>query len=357
MKYIYFLLLFCIFSACSNTSKNNQVHNTPDVAIISDIEDEVQTLKTPTLSHLNLYNPKNLDILYTEILLRSLEIKYGNSADLTPLMNLCFLEELHLESMGKFDDISPLSKLTNLKKLYLSTLSDDDFDLSPIAELTNLEELYLYANIKDIAPLRTLVNLRKLELPGTSTYESVLPFSELVNLQEFYISHDHANNTFAELLPLQWLEVLTIFAVNPVELDITNITRLRTLKKLYISSLRNNFQIKNINGLQNLTNIEVLEIEHYGMIDLSFVRHLKKMHTLWLRHCVINDISPLLDLPDFENLHLVSSMVRDFSPLLNSPSIKMISGVIFDDEFTWSPVYNKFEEQGVGFYSGVADSK
>jgi Leucine-rich repeat (LRR) protein len=350
MKFFYLLIVFIIFSACTNASRNNQVNISSNTVILSGRENMNPENSMPVLSYLTLDEPENLNILHTETFIRVLRIRGGNFLDLNPLMNLRFLEELYIDS-SYVDDISPLSTLSNLKRLYLTSYVPGDLDLSPIAELTNLEELYLSINNYDITPLSTLVNLRKLELQGITRYVGILPFSELVSLQELRLSYYDANKTFSDLLPLQQLEVLHILAIDPVELDISNIVQLHSLKELTISSARRDFKMKNIYGILNLTDLEVLEIQHNGKIELSFVLSLKNLHTLGIRHSIINDVSPLLYLPNLVNLSFLNSKIKDLSPLLNSPSIRKITGHMYDDDYAYSPVYRKFEEQGVEFWS------
>jgi hypothetical protein len=306
---LYLLLTIILFSACPNTSKNNQMYNSPDPVIFSSNDDHNNTNNTPHLSNITPGVPDNIDIL--------------------PTVN---------------------------KKLYLRIENRIDFDLSTITELIELEELYISVKNIDITPLASLVNLRKLELGHITRYDNIFPFSELINLRELHIVNDDVNSTFSELLPLQQLELLRILEGGyPVELDISNIVQLHTLKELRISSARNDFHIKNYYGLQNLINLEVLDIQHSGNFDLSFISSLQNLHTLGIRHSIINDVSPLLDLPYLTEIDLYNSKIRDFSPLLKHPLIKRITGFIWGDGYEWSPEYARFWEQGVDFWARTYD--
>ena len=101
----------------------------------------------------------------------------GNSiSDISPLSNLTNLRWLNLSS-NSISDISPLSNLTNLTELYLS--SNPISDISPLSNLTNLHTLFLQGNsISDISPLSNLTNLQDLQLNSNS----ISDISPLLNL-------------------------------------------------------------------------------------------------------------------------------------------------------------------------------
>ena len=83
--------------------------------------------------------------------------RYVNSnriSDLSPLSGLDSLERLYL-SENRISDLSPLSGLTSLERLYLS--ENRISDLSPLSGLDSLEVLRLSENsISDLSPLSGL---------------------------------------------------------------------------------------------------------------------------------------------------------------------------------------------------------
>lgn len=113
------------------------------------------------------------------------------------------VNELHLTrdygKLGALTDISPLSELKNLEKLYLS--NNLIKDISPLSDLTNLKELYLFDNyISDITSLRKLTNLETLYLTRNPVVD-ISPLGNLINLK--YLSlEDTPVNDFSVLSKL-----------------------------------------------------------------------------------------------------------------------------------------------------------
>jgi internalin A len=85
-----------------------------------------------------------------------------NRADLTPLAKLTKLKKLSIFSY-LVNDITPLSNLTSLNELVLRDIATSD--LKPIGKLINLQKLLLSTAIKlDYEPLKELKNLKRLEI-------------------------------------------------------------------------------------------------------------------------------------------------------------------------------------------------
>jgi hypothetical protein len=108
--------------------------------------------------------------------------------DITPLSDLVALEVLSLWDVGPeideaedgIADIDPISGLTALRELYLS--SNAISDISPLADLTDLEVLFLIDNqIGDISPLAGLTELETLRL-GFNQVADVSVLAGLANL-------------------------------------------------------------------------------------------------------------------------------------------------------------------------------
>lgn len=92
----------------------------------------------------------------------------GDSA-LWGISDLDCLGTLDLSITG-ISDLSPLSKLTNLKDLFLTSTGVSD--LSPLIGLTKLQTLSLSATpVRDISPLMNLENLNILTLLDTQVSE------------------------------------------------------------------------------------------------------------------------------------------------------------------------------------------
>ncbi len=140
------------------------------------------------------------------------------------------LEELYLGKIN-IEDITPLSNLTKLKHLQISSGWIRLADLTPLSNLSQLTHLYLHYNsIMDIIPLSNLVNLSVLDL-SSNGIEDISPLANLINLTELNIG----GNQVADISALSSLSKLTYLKLgdNPYS-DITALSHLTELNVLFM---------------------------------------------------------------------------------------------------------------------------
>ena len=143
--------------------------------------------------------------------LELLEIDYAGITNLSPLVSLTNLIDLHLES-NQISDITVLANLTNLT--YLTFGDNQISDITPLIGLTNLETLGLWNNqISDITPLKGLINLKSLDL-SVNQISDITPLAGLTNLQWLYL-HDNQISDITSLSNLINLESLNLTG-NPI---------------------------------------------------------------------------------------------------------------------------------------------
>ena len=159
-----------------------EVVTMPDANLAAAVRKEIGSITTHTL----------LD-------LTRLSISKSSITDLTGLEHAQNLKELHISSEyngGKRNtvlDVSPLSGLTQLVLLQLSTTNISD--VSSLSGLTQLRQLLLHGNqISDVSPLTGLTNLNKLWLRNNQISD-VSPLSELINLKELHLEGNPIKNT------------------------------------------------------------------------------------------------------------------------------------------------------------------
>jgi len=91
------------------------------------------------------------------------------------------ITSLNLYHASNLQDLTPLSTLINLQKLYLYGTSVSD--LTPLSTLINLQYLDLNdTRVRDISPLSTLTELRVLDL-AYDDIDDITPLSTLTKLQ------------------------------------------------------------------------------------------------------------------------------------------------------------------------------
>ncbi|MDD4409334.1 MAG: leucine-rich repeat domain-containing protein [Candidatus Pacebacteria bacterium] len=116
--------------------------------------------------------------------LEEVDITYTSLGNISELSRLDNLKVLNLQSNNIYD----LSPLSNMKRLRILNLNENFgiSNLSPLSKMTTLEKLYLsYANVTDISPLSGLVNLNELGLSWTKV-KDVSPLKPLINLKTLY---------------------------------------------------------------------------------------------------------------------------------------------------------------------------
>jgi hemin uptake protein HemP len=226
-------------------------------------------------------------------------------------------------------------------------------DVLFFADMPDLEYIYMDGNylLTDITPLSELTKLRELHITSCPNIESLEPLSSLTNLKSLYLEHND-NYDYSALIPLRQLESLEIYSGRYYtgEIDLSHIGQLYFLKKFSIGKYhrRSLAKFTNINALQNLVNLERLEIYCIDNLDLSIISGLRSLTELELRSCPINDISPLANLPNLVNITLTDTKIRDITPLLNSNSIKRIEIITYDfDRVIEDDILSQFARKNI----------
>ena len=216
----------------------------------------LSNLTTVSLASDELVSLKGLPLLPR---LRTISISGGRPEDLGPLVQaLPNLQSLDLRDM-RLPDLTPLTRLSGLRSLSLHGSQLHDF--SALAACAHLEKLDYYGTeADDYTTLGKLIQVRELE-GGMTQLEDIAFISALPNLKSF--------STFSEpirdLSPLasSSLEKLVLWEIgkNSVEVDLSPVARIHSLKDLRLLSVE---QVKGSGSLGSLVNLERLIIEGYN---------------------------------------------------------------------------------------------
>ena len=154
-------------------------------------------------------------------------------------------------------DVEPLSKLTNLQKLYLN--DNQIVDVGSLSKLTTLQRLHLDSNqIVDVGPLSKLTTLQRLHLDSNQIVD-VGPLSKLTTLQRL----DLDSNQIVDVGPLSKLTNLQTLGLRSNQIvDVGSLSKLTTLRRLFLESN----QIVEVGPLSELTNLQSL-ILHSNQIE------------------------------------------------------------------------------------------
>jgi Leucine-rich repeat (LRR) protein len=195
--------------------------------------------------------------------------------------------------------------------------------------------------------LSELTRIKTLEIYNCPNVKNINPLSSLVNLETLYLTHNN-NYDYRDIASLQKLESLIIGGDHLGEIDLSSIERLHYVKFLTLTNGFAAAKIKNINELQNLTNLETLNISGVANLDLSWASNLYSLTKLSLDFCTVNDVSPLANLPNLAEVDLSSSSIKDIASLSGSNSIKYVR--VFEREVEAginNTIRSRFHEKGI----------
>ena len=188
-------------------------------------------------------------------------------------------------------DIAPLRLMKNLEVLNLG--GNQVSDLSPISGLTNLKKLSLYDNnrISDLTPLKNLTNLTMLSL-YFNPIGDISVLSNMTKLEELYLS----DNKIKDITPISSLTTLAVLSLN-------------------------GNQIKDLKPLSGLVNLRNLSLKDNQINDLTPLSGLSNLTVLNLSKNQINDLTPLSGLANLRNLSLSDNQIDNWSPVAHVKNV------------------------------------
>ncbi|TNP18244.1 LPXTG cell wall anchor domain-containing protein [Bacillus tropicus] len=342
----------------------------------------LSTMKQLYLANNQISDLTGIDRLNNVKLLWIGNNKINNVESISKMSNLIELEI----SDSEIKDISPLSQLGNLQMLNL----EENYisDISPLSTLTNLQEVNLGANeISDVRPAEELgkrisidIQRQKIFLNEASVDEEIkIPVYNLkgeplqnINLQsegatlnngfikwnspgekiyEFKLDTNSTeskirfNGTVIQNIVEKQKESQNVILdktlqqhINKENLGRENLNApitkedLLQIKKIEIFKEKGN-EIKDITGLEYMTNLEKLTLEGVGLKNIEFISNLKQLNNVNVSHNQIEDITPLSSLENLQWLNLTGNRIKDVSVLgsmLDLLSLKLAENEIRD---------------------------
>ena len=244
--------------------------------------------------------------------LQSLYLNNNRIADLSPLSDLTGLRELGL-GKNLIVDLFPLSGLTNLQTLNLSL--NYISDLSPLSGLNSLESLFIRDSfiLSDISGLSDMPSLRRLFL-GNNAISDISGLRDMPRLWRLEL----ANNAISDISRLSDMPHLLLLDLD--DNAVSDLSPLTGITGLALVELNRN-NISDLSPLSNLTNLRYLELEDNAVSDLSPLSGMTRLHTLNLSGNIISDLSPLSNLLIEHTLDLSDNAISDMSPLSGMPRV------------------------------------
>lgn len=169
-----------------------------DISFISGMKD----LKIFSVDSKNIVDPDQFKNC------RNLEVLYWGSTKLTNLDIFAENTELRLLDIEIGNPVQDISALQNMGKLETLLLTDLELtDISPISSLSSLTSLWMtsFSSISDISPLIECKSLKHLSLGNCKQVTDISQLAELKELEEIHI-YGTAISDFTPLLSMESLK-------------------------------------------------------------------------------------------------------------------------------------------------------
>ncbi|MBG9630566.1 internalin [Bacillus thuringiensis] len=358
--------LFTVKSLKTLTVANNQISNDNLAGI-----EQLKNVKNLSLSNNGLTNIEHITSMKKLV---ELDLAKNELENIEPLSRLSTVQSLNLEE-NYISDITPLSHLTDLYDLKLG--SKEIRDVRPVQELgkriyidIQRQKIFLDNVEKDKEVKIPIYNLQgepldtiqlksedgivnngsvKWGTTGEKTYEFTLDIKPEENrikfngtvIQNVVERLDEIKETIKEDNEQKENVILDKTLqqhINKENLGRENLNApitkedLLQIKKLEILKENGN-EIKNIIGLEYMTNLEKLTLEGVGLKNIEFISNLKQLNNVNVSHNQIEDITPLSSLENLQWLNLTDNRIKDVTVLgsmLDLLSLKLAENEIRD---------------------------
>ncbi|MGA5714842.1 leucine-rich repeat domain-containing protein [Bacillus bombysepticus] len=358
--------LFTVKSLRTLTVANNQISNDNLAGI-----EQLKNVKNLSLSNNGLTNIEHITSMKKLV---ELDLAKNELENIEPLSRLSTVQSLNLEE-NYISDITPLSHLTDLYDLKLG--SNEIRDVRPVQELgkriyidIQRQKIFLDNVEKDKEVKIPIYNLQgepldtiqlksedgivnngsvKWGTTGEKTYEFTLDIKPEENrikfngtvIQNVVERLDEIKETIKEDNEQKENIILDKTLqqhINKENLGRENLNALITkedllqIKKLEILKEKGN-EIKDITGLEYMTNLEKLTLEGVGLKNIEFISNLKQLNNVNVSHNQIEDITPLSSLENLQWLNLADNHIKDVTvigSMLNLFSLNLAGNEIRD---------------------------
>ncbi|QWU43493.1 NEAT domain-containing protein [Bacillus sp. NP247] len=358
--------LFTVKSLKDLTVANNQISNDNLAGI-----EQLKNVKNLSLSNNGLTNIEHITSMKKLI---ELDLAKNELENIEPLSRLSTVQSLNLEE-NYISDITPLSHLTGLYNLKLG--SNEIRDVRPVQELgkrmyidIQRQKIFLDNVEKNKEVKIPVYNLQgdpintiqlksedgivnngsvKWGTTGEKTYEFTLDIKPEENrikfngtvIQNVVERLDEIKETIKEdneqkenvILDKTLQQHINKENLGRENLN-TPITKedLLQIKKLEILKEKGK-EIKDITGLEYMTNLEKFTLEGVSLKNIEFISNLKQLNDVNVSHNQIEDITPLSSLKNLQWLNLTDNRIKDVTVLgsmLDLLSLKLAENEIRD---------------------------
>ena len=273
----------------------------------------------------------NLPIYWKALFSKQLQIDGEPTTE--QLHQIINMQELDLSGNTYIQNLLPVSRLTNLKSLNVS--STEIPNLFALQGLANLESLNLENTyIKDLTPLQEMINLKFLNIRNTPIVDltplvndnsietiwadSTITQKNVIDLKE---SQRQVTVVYQTKQLLKWWE-----GIDPIwqaifrehincQSDIPNALELQKIVDLRELVIPSEKPIIALDPIQDFIWLERLTINNQGVHDLAPLANKKYLLELNAENNPIGSLSPIEGSTMLESLNLENTQIKDLGPL------------------------------------------
>jgi Leucine-rich repeat (LRR) protein len=262
---------------------------------------------------------------------------FGGQEPFTSLASATSLQQLDL-TVGAIGDPSPLSALTGLSSLKISSFQVEDDDETPF-------------NLSSLQPLSTMQQLEVLDLGAAAftatSLQGLAGLSNLKNLDIFPCGGDGGTLRSLEGISPSVTQLLIGYApeltslvgmegctgLEELILKNSNIHSLQPLRGL--SSLKqvmlSDGRLTSLEGLKSMSLQSLSLLKCSSLIHLSGIEHLSALKSLAVEHCGVTSLQPLSQLGEGLQKLRVSSCTNLQEEVLELPHVQPTANVVVRD--------------------------
>ncbi len=270
------------------------------------------------LEELEIYDVKRIkavQVLKQFKALKSLKLDGNSIKDVRLILQLQQLKKLSLYAPYKKKRVLNLKQLTNLEYLILDT----KLRFKGLGKLQGLKSLQLGSDFSEtVMDINSLPNLEQLERLNITNYNQ-----EIKHLSQF------PNLKYLRIKGCKKLELKTMKKLEVLDLDNSSINDFEDmeqqprLKKLNLSSLNTDINLREIVKFPNLS---VLVLMETNVSDISDLKSLKKLEYLDLYYTSVSDVRVINTLPKMKEVNLATNSNVDLESQLDRPEIAVYVG-------------------------------
>ena len=253
-----------------------------------------------------------------------LEGEEGKTLDLTGIERLTGVESVWIE--GDVESLAPIAALPGVKEFCLQHV-DNIESLEELSGLTTLTEVDLLAcdNLNSLKGLENNKEIEYLRVYQCGKFGDISVCKEFSKLKTADLYGSHYLDDISALANLQYLERVDVY--NSKVTDISALKNKTTLQRLNIGNTEvfaDENKETSCEVLSTLTNLEVFEARS-GEIDDDVMQIVCKLTKITMMDLLYNDITNLSGIENLSNievLDIAGNKIFDFCPLSKLPLLK-----------------------------------